>query len=158
GLGSLDSNSAMQRALLNHLAEIWREPDEGMWEVRGTRQHFTYSKVMAWVAFDRAIKSAESFGLAGPVDSWRALRHEIHEEVCAKAYNAERGAFMQHYGATTLDASVLMMPLVGFLPITDPRVSGTVTAIERELTVDGFVLRYDTGGGQDGLPPGEGAF
>ena len=108
------------------------------------RQHFTHSKVMAWVAFDRAIKSAESFGLEGPVETWRALRQEIHEDICAKAYNANRGAFVQHYGADTLDAAVLMMPLVGFLPMTDPRVSRTVAAVERDLTVDGFVLRYDT--------------
>ncbi|MGE5513546.1 MAG: glycoside hydrolase family 15 protein [Bacteroidota bacterium] len=158
GLGLLDSNWDLQRALLDRLATIWREPDEGMWEVRGQRQHFTYSKVMAWVAFDRAIKSVELFGLAGPVEQWRTLRQEIHDEVCAKAYNAERGAFIQHYGANTLDASVLMMPLVGFLPVTDPRVRGTVNAIEHNLTVDGFVLRYDTASGRDGLPPGEGAF
>jgi GH15 family glucan-1,4-alpha-glucosidase len=158
GLGLLDSNWALQRALLDRLATIWREPDEGMWEIRGQRQHFTYSKVMAWVAFDRAIRSVELFGLPGPVEQWRRLRQEIHDEVCAKAYDAERGAFMQHYGANTLDASVLMMPLVGFLPVTDARVRSTVTAIEHNLTVDGFVLRYDTASGHDGLPPGEGAF
>ncbi len=158
GLGPLEPNSDLICALMDHVAEVWREPDEGMWEVRGPRQHFTHSKVMAWVAFDRAIKSAESFGLAGPVEKWKALRQEIHDDVCAKAFNAQRGAFVQHYGANTLDASVLMLPLVGFLPMTDPRMSGTVAAIERDLTVDGFVLRYDTGSGRDGLPPGEGAF
>ncbi|MGA7327377.1 MAG: glycoside hydrolase family 15 protein [Rhodomicrobium sp.] len=159
-LGGLEplSNSDLLRVLLDHVAQIWRESDEGMWEVRGPRQHFTHSKVMAWVAFDRAIKLAENFGFAGPVEQWKALREDIHDEVCAKAYNAERGAFVQHYGASTLDAGVLMMPLVGFLPITDRRMSSTVAAIERDLTVDGFVLRYDTGSGQDGLPPGEGAF
>ncbi len=158
GLGSFEGASDLLRVLLDHVAKIWREPDEGMWEVRGPRQHFTHSKVMAWVAFDRAIKSAESFGLEGPVEKWRTLRQEIHEDVCAKAFNSARGAFAQHYGANTLDASVLMMPLVGFLPVTDPRVSGTVAAIERDLMADGFVLRYDTGRTQDGLPPGEGAF
>jgi GH15 family glucan-1,4-alpha-glucosidase len=145
-------------ALLDHVAEVWREPDEGMWEVRGPRQHFTHSKVMAWVAFDRAIKSAEAFGFEGPVEKWKALRREIHEDICANAFNAKCGAFVQHYGADTLDAAVLLMPLVGFLPATDPRVIGTVAAIERDLTADGFVLRYDTRSGTDGLPPGEGVF
>ncbi len=158
GLGPVDSSPDLLHALLDHVAEVWREPDEGMWEVRGPRQHFTHSKVMAWVAFDRAIKSAEAFGFEGPVEKWKALRAEIHEDVCANAYNAKCGAFVQHYGADTLDAAVLMMPLVGFLPATDPRVSGTVAAIERNLTADGFVLRYDTRSGTDGLPPGEGVF
>jgi GH15 family glucan-1,4-alpha-glucosidase len=158
GLAPLESSASLQRALLEHLAKIWRNPDEGMWEVRGSPQHFTHSKIMAWVAFDRAIKSAEQFELPGPVDRWKALRQEIHDDVCAKAFNAKRGAFVQYYGADTLDASVLMMPLVGFLPITDPRVISTVEAIERDLMVDGFVLRYDTERGPDGLPPGEGAF
>jgi GH15 family glucan-1,4-alpha-glucosidase len=158
GLGPVDHGPDLLRALLDHVAEVWREPDEGMWEVRGPRQHFTHSKVMAWMAFDRAIKSAEGFGFEGPVEKWKALRHEIHEDVCANAYNAKRGAFVQHYGADTLDASVLMMPLVGFLPATDPRVASTVAAIERNLTADGFVLRYDTRSGTDGLPPGEGVF
>ena len=158
GLGPVDHGPDLLRALLDHVAEVWREPDEGMWEVRGPRQHFTHSKVMAWMAFDRAIKSAEAFGFEGPVEKWRALRHEIHEDVCANAYNAKCGAFVQHYGADTLDASVLMMPLVGFLPATDPRVASTVAAIERNLTADGFVMRYDTRSGADGLPPGEGVF
>ncbi|MGO9483985.1 MAG: glycoside hydrolase family 15 protein [Rhodomicrobium sp.] len=158
GLPPPDFATNLAAVLLDHLAQIWRDPDEGMWEVRGPRQHFTHSKVMAWVAFDRAIKLADEFGLPGPVEKWEAERTAIHDEVCAKAYDAERSAFMQHYGAKTLDASVLMMPLVGFLPATDPRVSGTIAAIERDLTAEGFVLRYDTGSGQDGLPPGEGAF
>ncbi len=158
GLGPPGPSSDLIRVLLDHVAEVWREPDDGIWEVRGPRRLFTHSKVMAWVAFDRAIKSAELFGLEGPVEQWKALRQAIHEEVCAKAYNAERGAFVQYYGANTLDASVLMMPLVGFLPVTDPRMSGTVAAIERDLTAGGFVLRYDTERAQDGLPPGEGAF
>jgi GH15 family glucan-1,4-alpha-glucosidase len=158
GLASVDSSSDLERALLDHLAEVWRRPDQGMWEVRGPRRHFTYSKVMAWVAFDRAIKSAEQFGFEGPVDRWKALRQEIHDEVCAKAYNPELGAFAQYYGASALDASVLMIPLVGFLPVSDPRVIGTVSAIQRDLTSDGFVMRYDTRETNDGLPPGEGAF
>ncbi|MGA7328358.1 MAG: glycoside hydrolase family 15 protein [Rhodomicrobium sp.] len=158
GLGPLDDAPDLVRVLLDHVVQIWRDPDEGIWEVRGPRQHFTHSKVMSWVAFDRAVKLAENFGLEGPVEQWKALRDEIHDDVCAKAYNAERGAFMQHYGANTLDASVLMMPLVGFLPATDPRVRSTVEMIERELTADGFVQRYDTGSTLDGLSPGEGAF
>jgi GH15 family glucan-1,4-alpha-glucosidase len=159
-LGGLEQlpNSDLLRVLLDHVAKIWYEPDEGMWEVRGSREHFTHSKVMAWVAFDRAIKLAEKFGLDGPVEQWRALRQTIHDDVCKKAYNAERGAFVQYYGADTLDASVLQMPIVGFLPVTDPRVRSTIGAMERDLMVDGFVLRYDTASGQDGLPPGEGAF
>ena len=158
GLGSLDAALDLECAILDHLAEIWREPDDGIWEVRGGRQHFTYSKVMAWVAFDRAVKLSEEFGLAGPVDRWKTLRQEIHDDVCSKAFNPRIGAFTQHYGADTLDASVLLMPLVGFLPASDPRVRGTVEAIERNLMVDGFVMRYNTQSGKDGLPPGEGAF
>ncbi len=158
GLPPADFGPNLVVVLLDHLAQVWREPDEGIWEVRGPRRHFTHSKVMAWVAFDRAIRLAENFDLPGPVEQWKAVRQAIHDEVCAKAYNAERGTFVQHYGANTLDASVLMMPLVGFLPVTDQRVSGTIAAIERDLTAEGFVLRYDSGSGRDGLPPGEGAF
>lgn len=156
--GTVDGPFDLQRAMMDHLCEIWREPDDGIWEVRGGRQHFTYSKVMAWVAFDRSVRLVEEFGLPGPVDQWRAQRQQIHDEVCANAFNAEIGAFTQHYGADTLDASVLLMPIVGFLPPSDPRVQGTVAAIERRLMVDGFVMRYDTATGKDGLPPGEGAF
>lgn len=158
GLGPLNSSADLQIAILKQLEDIWNQPDEGMWEVRGPRRHFTHSKVMAWVAFDRAIKSAEEFGLSGPVAHWKTLRQQIHDDICAKAYNSELGAFTQYYGADSLDASVLMMPLVGFLPISDPRIVGTVTAIECHLMADGFVMRYDTGEGNDGLPPGEGAF
>jgi GH15 family glucan-1,4-alpha-glucosidase len=158
GLGSLDAALDLECAILDHLAEIWREPDDGIWEVRGGRQHFTYSKVMAWVAFDRAVKLSEEFGLDGPVDRWKTLRQEIHDDVCSKGFNSSIGAFTQHYGSDTLDASVLLMPLVGFLPASDPRVRGTVEAIERNLMVDGFVMRYNTQSGKDGLPPGEGAF
>ena len=158
GLAPADFASNLIPVLLDHLAQIWRDPDEGIWEIRGPRQHFTHSKVMAWVAFDRAVKLAEHFDLPGPVDRWKALRQTIHDDVCAKAYQRGTRRFVQHYGANTLDASVLLMPLVGFLPVTDPRVSGTVEAIERDLTVRGFVLRYDTERAEDGLPPGEGAF
>jgi len=156
GMGALDLD--LQQALLDHLAEIWREPDEGIWEVRGGRQHFTYSKVMAWVAFDRAIKLAEEFGIEAPLDRWKAIRQEIHDDVCQKAFDSDLAAFTQYYGSKTLDASVLLMPLVGFLPASDPRVQSTVAAIERYLMVDGLVMRYDTHEAKDGLPPGEGAF
>jgi GH15 family glucan-1,4-alpha-glucosidase len=158
GLGALDAYLDLTRAMLDHLGEIWRQPDDGIWEVRGGRQHFTYSKVMAWVAFDRAVKGAEQFGFEGPVDQWKTLRQQIHDDICQNAFNAKIGAFTQFYGADTLDASLLLMPLMGFLPPGDPRVQGTVAAIERGLMVDGFVMRYDTQSGKDGLPPGEGAF
>ena len=147
-----------QRALIAHVEDIWSSADEGIWEVRGGRQHFTHSKVMAWLAFDRAIKSAETFGLEGPVDHWRKLRGAIHREVCEKAFNRNLGAFVQAYGSDNLDASSLLIPAVGFLPPTDKRVIGTIEAIERRLMPNGFVLRYDTGTTDDGLPPGEGAF
>ena len=146
------------RALIGHLEEIWDQPDEGIWEVRGGRQHFTHSKVMAWVALDRAIKGAEQFGMQAPLERWRAVRARIHGEVCARGFDAKRNSFVQAFGSTALDASLLMLPLVGFLPPLDPRVRGTVEAIERELTVDGLVLRYDTRATDDGLPAGEGAF
>jgi GH15 family glucan-1,4-alpha-glucosidase len=150
----------VQLAFLDHLAKIWREPDESIWEVRGGRRQFTYSKVMAWVAFDRAIKGHETFGRAPNdiVDGWRRLRAEIHADICRNAYDAELGSFVQTYGSKDLDASLLQIPIVGFLPPDDPRVLGTVAAIERRLMVEGFVLRYDSGAGKDGLPPGEGAF
>jgi GH15 family glucan-1,4-alpha-glucosidase len=148
----------LQVALMNHLEEIWEEPDEGIWETRGGRQKFTYSKVMAWVAFDRSIKSAERFGLEGPIDSWRKLRAKIHDEVCKNAFNPKLGAFVDRYGGDALDASTLLIGLVGFLPPDDPRMRGTVEAIERDLTSDGLVLRYDTRKDHDGLPEGEGAF
>jgi GH15 family glucan-1,4-alpha-glucosidase len=158
GLSANESGWAAQLAFLNHLKEIWREPDDGIWEVRGERRQFTHSKVMAWVAFDRAVKSAETFGLEGPLDEWRGLRQEISEEVCTKGFDPELGSFVQSYGAKALDASLLMLPAVGFLPVSDPRVKGTVAAIERRLLRNGFVMRYDTGQVDDGLPPGEGAF
>ena len=158
GLPPLADAWDFQRVLMSHLEEIWPLEDEGIWEVRGGRRHFTYSKMMAWVAFDRTIRSAEAFGLEGPIDHWRKLRAQIHAEVCDKAFNPKIGAFMQSYGSEHLDASALLIPVVGFLPPSDPRVAGTVEAIERKLMTNGFVLRYDTDVTQDGLPPGEGAF
>ena len=158
GLQDLTAAWDFQRALLAHLETEWRAPDEGIWEVRGGRRHFTYSKVMAWVAFDRAIKAVEAFGLEGPVDRWRRIRAEIHEEVCRRAFNPDLGSFAQAYDSDLLDASTLLIPQVGFLPPDDARVYGTVEAIERKLLRDGFVLRYDTAATEDGLPPGEGAF
>ncbi len=158
GLSYLEAGWDFQRALLSHLETIWPSADEGIWEVRGGRRHFTYSKVMAWVAFDRMIKSAEAFGLDGPVERWRAIRAQIHDQVCEKAFDPRQGAFVQAYGSQQLDASTLLIPIVGFLPPDDPRVAGTIAAVERKLMRDGLVLRYDTGGTDDGLPPGEGAF
>lgn len=157
-LAACDEDWPLQCALLDHLETIWREPDEGIWEVRGPRRHFTHSKVMVWVAFDRGVKSIEEFGLPGRLEHWRCLRQTVHDDVCANAFNAELGAFTQSYGATELDASALMIPLVGFLPPEDIRAKGTVDAIMRRLMVDGFVRRYDTRAGDDGLPSGEGMF
>jgi len=158
GLAAGDSGWAQQQAFLSHLERIWIEPDEGIWETRGGPEHFTYSKVMAWVAFDRAIKSAEQFGLEGPLDRWRELAAAIHADVCRRGFDAELGSFVQSYGSKHLDASLLLLPLVGFLPPEDARVRGTLHAIERRLLADGFVMRYDTAATDDGLPPGEGAF
>ncbi|MFM0335758.1 glycoside hydrolase family 15 protein [Paraburkholderia fungorum] len=158
GLQADDTAWNVQRALLGHLDTIWGEPDEGIWETRGGRQHFTFSKVMAWVAYDRAIKSAELFKLEGQLDEWRATRAKIHAEVCAKSWNPALNAFSQYYGSDQLDASCLLMPLVGFLKPQDPRIKGTVEAIERDLMRDGFVMRYRTTEYDDGLPPGEGTF
>ena len=158
GIDPEDEAWALERKIVEHVAACWREPDEGLWEVRGPRQHFTHSKVMAWVAIDRAIKAVERFGREGPVDDWRALRAAMHEEICRAAYDGARNTFTQAYGSTVLDAALLLMPLVGFLPATDPRVRGTVEAIRRELLRDGLVLRYSTEQALDGLPPGEGVF
>jgi GH15 family glucan-1,4-alpha-glucosidase len=158
GLSTNESGWQAQLAFLKHLQEIWREPDEGIWEVRGTPQQFTHSKVMAWVAFDRAIKSAETFGLEGPLDEWHTLRDEIFEQVCTKGFDPELGTFVQAYGVKHVDASLLLMPSMGFLPVSDPRVQGTIATIEQRLLRDGFVRRYDTQDTDDGLPPGEGAF
>src|SRR3984885_14257786 len=158
GLSTNESGWQAQLAFLEHLQEIWREPDEGIWEVRGGPRQVTHSKVMAWVACDRAVKSAESFGLDGPLDEWRAVRDEISADVLSKAFDPELGSFVQAYGTKFLDASLLMIPAVGFLPVTDPRMEQTISAIERRLLRGGFVMRYDTELEDDGLPPGEGAF
>jgi GH15 family glucan-1,4-alpha-glucosidase len=148
----------LQLALIEFLESHWQLPDDGIWEVRGPQQHFTHSKVMAWVAFDRMIKDAERDGLEAPLDRWRQVRDAIHAEVCTKGFDAKRGAFVQFYGSSHLDASLLLIPQVGFLPPDDPRVLGTIAAIERELILDGLVLRYSTETGVDALPAGEGAF
>jgi GH15 family glucan-1,4-alpha-glucosidase len=148
----------LQVALMNHLESAWQEPDNGLWEVRGGRRHFTHSKVMAWVAFDRASTIARETGNDADAARWRRIADEIHAEVCTKAFNAGIGSFVQSYGSHQLDASLLQMPIVGFLPATDPRVRGTVLAIERRLLHDGLVMRYDAEAGVDGLPAGEGAF
>lgn len=159
GLGTEPDPSAwrIQRHIMDWLESNWREPDEGIWEVRGPRRQFTHSKVMAWVAADRAARAVEESGLDGDAARWRRLRAEIHEEVCREGYDAARGSFTQSYGSAALDASLLLIPKVGFLPASDPRVGGTVDAIRRELCRDGLVLRYVPDAG-DGLPPGEGAF
>jgi GH15 family glucan-1,4-alpha-glucosidase len=150
---------ALMRKLLAWLEDGWREKDSGIWEVRGPARHFTHSKVMSWVAFDRAVRLCDEHGHDGPVERWRALRDEIHAQVLANAWSERKQAFAQSYGADELDAAVLLMPLVGFLPATDPRVVSTVDAIRRELTVDGLVLRYrPEESGVDGLPAGEGVF
>jgi GH15 family glucan-1,4-alpha-glucosidase len=150
---------ALQKLLLEYLEKIWKQPDAGIWEIRGPRQHFVHSKVMAWVAFDRGVRSVEDQELEGPVDRWRQVRDEIHAEVCERGYDEELGTFTQAYGSQELDASLLIIPLVGFLPASDARVRGTIEAVERELLEDGFVRRYRTRHeGVDGLPPGEGVF
>ena len=149
---------ALQRSILRFLDTAWTKPDEGIWEVRGPRQHFTHSKVMAWVAFDRGVKAIEQFGCEGPVHQWRVRRDEVHEEICRRGFNTRLQSFTQAYDGESLDASLLLIPLVGFLPPDDPRVLGTVAAIERSLMRDGFVLRYATEQTEDGLPPGEGVF
>jgi GH15 family glucan-1,4-alpha-glucosidase len=158
GLEAHPSTWALQRALLEFLESNWQRPDEGIWEVRGPRRHFTHSKVLAWVAMDRAVKAVEELGHDGPVDRWRAVRDEIHREVCEQGYDPERRTFTQYYGSTELDASVLNIPLVGFLPGTDDRVTGTIDAVWRDLGRDSFVSRYSTAETDDGLPGDEGQF
>jgi len=149
---------ALLTALMQNLEKVWNQPDEGIWEVRGPRRHFTHSKVMAWVALDRAVKAVEAGFHEGPLERWRKLRDRIHRDVCEQGFNRRRNAFVQYYGSDALDAALLMIPLVGFLPPHDPRVIGTVEGIRRELVSDGLVMRYRTEAGVDGLPPGEGAF
>ncbi len=158
GLVDDDADWMVQCELLKHLETLWSEPDEGIWEVRGPPQHFVYSKIMAWVAFDRAVKTIEEFGLPGPLERWRALRDTIHADVCAKGWNPTIGAFVQAYGSSTMDASVLLASLVGFLPPDDERIRKTVDAVERHLMIGGFVRRYDTDAKADGLSGTEGVF
>ncbi|MGQ0655282.1 MAG: glycoside hydrolase family 15 protein [Betaproteobacteria bacterium] len=157
GLAGHEASWGLQRTLLEHLQTVWRQPDHGLWEVRGPPRHFTYSKVMCWVAFDRAVKAVEQFGRSGPVEHWRQVRDAIHADVCRNGVCAG-GYFAQSYGSQALDASLLLIPITGFLPIDDPRVAATIAAVQRELTVDGLVLRYRTHEALDGLPPGEGVF
>jgi GH15 family glucan-1,4-alpha-glucosidase len=151
---------SLQRRLVDYVIDHWREPDEGIWEVRGPRRHFTHSKIMTWVALDRGIAMAERFHLKADLKTWRSVRNEIHSRVCAQGFHPKRKAFTQSFGSEHLDASLLIMPLVGFLPPEDPRVRDTINAIAADLVVKGFVLRYHPGtaGALDGLPPGEGAF
>ncbi|MEO8076360.1 MAG: glycoside hydrolase family 15 protein, partial [Acidobacteriota bacterium] len=144
GLDSREEDLAFQRAILEHLVTVWKEPDEGIWEVRGGARQFTYSKVMAWVAFDRGIRLMEAFGQGAQIGRWRTVRDAIHREVCSRGFDRALGSFVQSYGSQELDASLLLLPTLGFLPATDPRVLGTVDAVERRLLVDGFLLRYDT--------------
>jgi GH15 family glucan-1,4-alpha-glucosidase len=146
------------RAVIEYVETIWREPDDGIWESRGPRRHYTYSKVMAWVVFDRAVRLAERFNLDAPLERWRKARDDIHREVCEKGYDTDRQTFTQYYGSNELDASVLNIPIVGFLPGDDERVTGTIDAISRELGRDGFVSRYSTTETDDGLSGDEGQF
>jgi len=158
GLEKSEAGWELGRALLGQLEKIWTNPDEGIWEIRGPRRHFVHSKVMAWVAFDRAVRIVQEFGLDGPLDRWIKLRSDIHDEVCRLGFSLELNSFVQYYGGKELDASLLLLPLVGFLPPEDPRILGTVTAIEKSLMQDGLVARYNTGSSVDGLTGNEGAF
>jgi GH15 family glucan-1,4-alpha-glucosidase len=158
GLARDDVAWDLQRALLAHLEKVWIEPDEGIWEVRGPPRHFTHSKVMCWVAFDRGIKMVEAFGLPGPVERWRELRSRIHDDVCERGYSRKRGCFVQSYGSEELDAALLLIPTTGFVPVDDPRMQRTVEAIQRELMEDGLVLRYRPEHAPDGLAGREGTF
>jgi GH15 family glucan-1,4-alpha-glucosidase len=158
GLPAYDHAWEVEKVLLDYLESAWQLPDQGIWEVRGPARHFTHSKVMAWVAADRAVKAVDRFGLAGPVEHWRELRAKIHDDVCTKGFDSERNSFVQSYGSKALDAALLMIPLVGFLPPGDARMVGTVEAIGRELSHDGLVRRYASEQAVDGLPAGEGTF
>ena len=157
-LAASESRWELQKEFIAHLEQIWSNTDSGIWEVRGEKLHFTYSKVMAWVAFDRTIKSAERFGLDGPVAHWRKIRNEIHADVCRLGFDTSLGSFVRSYGSKQLDASLLLLPAIGFLPAKDPRIRGTVEGIERSLVTDGLVRRYNTDSADDGLPAGEGVF
>ncbi|GAB3613665.1 glycoside hydrolase family 15 protein [Humibacter ginsengisoli] len=153
-----DASWNLQCALIEHVQKIWREPDNGLWEMRGPRRHFTQSKLMVWVGADRMVRAAERFNLKGPVDKWKRFRAEVRKDILTNGYDADKNTFVQSYGSTELDASLLQIPRVGFLPGDDPRVIGTIEAIQRELTEDGFVLRYRPQASDDGLPGGEGVF
>ena len=158
GLDESERSWRIQRSLVEELAERWDEPDNGLWEIRGPLRHFTHSRVMVWAAFDRAIGGVEKHGLPGPVEKWRDLRERVREEVLAKGFDAERNTFTQHYDTDQVDASLLLIPVCGFLPANDPRVLGTIDAIERDLMQDGLLLRYRTATGVDGLPGSEHPF
>jgi GH15 family glucan-1,4-alpha-glucosidase len=158
GLGTNEAGWDLQQEILKHVERVWPRRDEGIWEVRSGREHFTYSKAMAWVAFDRAIKSAEMYKLPGPLAHWRRVRDEIHSDVCTRGFDPEMNSFVRAYGSKELDASLLLLPAIGFLPPDDPRIVGTVAAIERDLVTDGLVRRYDTAISEDGLKGGEGMF
>ncbi|MFN3514971.1 MAG: glycoside hydrolase family 15 protein [Phenylobacterium sp.] len=158
GLTLKEESWGLQKALMAHLEDLWREPDEGIWEVRCEPRHFVHSKVMAWAAFDRAARAVEEFGCDGPAARWRALAAEVHAEVCERGFDPDLGAFVQAYDTKALDAATLLIPLVGFLPADDPRMVGTVRAIERDLTCEGLVLRYDPEAAPDGVDGSEGAF
>jgi GH15 family glucan-1,4-alpha-glucosidase len=158
GLGTNEAGWDLQQKILEHVEKVWPDRDEGIWEVRSGREHFTYSKAMAWVAFDRAIKSAELYRLPGPLAHWRRIRDEIHRDVCTRGFDPEMNSFVRAYGSKELDASLLLLPAIGFLPPDDPRIRGTVAAIERDLVVDGLVIRYDTEKSEDGVAGGEGVF
>jgi GH15 family glucan-1,4-alpha-glucosidase len=158
GLDESERSWRIQRSLVEELAERWDEPDNGLWEIRGPLRHFTHSRVMVWAAFDRAIGGVEKHGLPGPVDKWRDLRERVRDEVLTKGFNAARNTFTQHYDTDEVDASLLLIPVCGFLPADDPRVLGTIDAIERDLMHDGLLLRYRTATGVDGLPGSEHPF
>jgi GH15 family glucan-1,4-alpha-glucosidase len=158
GLTRLEPGWSLEKALVTHLEKIWTEPDDGIWEIRGKRRHFVHSKVMAWVAFDRAVRTIQEFGADGPLDRWIRIRSDIHDEVCRLGFSRELNSFVQYFGSKELDASLLMLPLVGFLPPDDPRMKSTVAAIEKNLMKDGFVARYNTRSAVDGLPGDEGVF
>jgi carbohydrate kinase (thermoresistant glucokinase family) len=158
GLAPLGAGWTLQRKLVQHLEQVWEEPDEGIWEVRGGRRHFTFSKIMAWVALDRTVRDAERFNFQAPLEHWRKVRDRMHATICGLGFNSQHYTFTQTFDSSELDASLLLIPLVGFLPADDPRVRGTVAAVERELMMDGLVLRYRTKADIDGLPPGEGIF
>jgi GH15 family glucan-1,4-alpha-glucosidase len=158
-LGRVDTrNWPRWLALVEHVERVWREPDDGIWEARGPRRHYTQSKVMAWLVFETALRLAERFGLDAPVERWKQIRQEIHDEVCEKGYDAERGTFTQYYGSRELDAAALAVALLRFLPGTDPRVTGTINAVRNGLEHDGFISRYSTVETDDGLPGSEGQF